>query len=222
MTHARIWILVVEYVWNITIKLRITKIFVNKILRCNLILNGTAMLLFFVIVVRWLGKLFERLSQKICTIISLRVVWYFHVPKCVIFRLLFFFLVIFEIFVEDLNLFGQRSNLLIAYSKLSLGDFQQLLACFSLTFSRTLSRCCCLATRLTNSFYFLESFRIAINRSIERTKFVLPRNLSSFGERAGARSCISRVSFSLRFDKPPRFQVTDLLSISRCMGLRGT
>lgn len=133
-----------------------------------------------------------------------------------------FFLVIFEIFVEDLNLFGQRSNLLIAYSKLSLGNFQQLLPCFSLTFSRTLSRCCCLATRLTNSFYFLESFRIAINRSIERTKFALPRNLSSFGERAGARSCISRVSFSLRFDKPPRFQVTDLLSIARCMGLRGT
>lgn len=221
MIHARIWILVVEYVWNITIKLRITKIFVNKILWCNLILNRTAMLLFFVIVVRWLGKLFERLSQKICMIILLRVVWYFHVSKCVIFCLLFF-LVIFETFVEDLNLFGQRSNLLIAYSKLSLGDFQQLLPCFSLTFSRTLSRCCCLATRLTNSFYFLESFRIAINRSIERTKFALPRNLSSFGERAGARSCISRVSFSLRFDKPPRFQVTDLLSISRCMGLRGT
>lgn len=194
---------------------------VNKILRCNLILNRTAMLLFFVIVVRWFGKkVFERLSQKISTIILLRVVWYFQIPKYVI--LCLFFFVIFEIFVEDLNLFGQRSNPLIAYLKLSLGDFQQLLPCFSLTFSRTLSRCCCLATRLTNSFYFLESFPIAINRSIERTKFVLPRNLSSFGERAGTRSCISRVSFSLRFDKPPRFQVTDLLSISRCMGLRGT
>lgn len=183
-----------------------------------MILNRTAILLFFVIVIRWL---FERLSQKIFTIILLRVVWYFHVPKCVIFCPLFF-LVIFEIFVEDLNLFGQRLNLFIAYLKLSLGDFQQLLPCFSLTFSRTSSRCCCLATRLTNSFYFLESFRIAINRSIERTKFVLPRNLLSFGERAGARSCISRVQFSFRFDKPPRFQVTDLLSISRCMGLRGT
>lgn len=65
-----------------------------------------------------------------------------------------------------------------------------------------------------HSFYFLESLRIATNRSIDRAKFVLPWNLCPAVVRADGASPFHAFRF-LFHSIEPRFQVTHLLSISR-------
>lgn len=65
-----------------------------------------------------------------------------------------------------------------------------------------------------HSFYFLESLRIATNRSIDRAKFVLPWNLCPAVVRADGASPFHAFRF-LFYSIEPRFQVTHLLSISR-------